>query len=121
MMIPKKYTIKNILGPRPKSIKFQYQNEYKCLECAGTGRIYDPNDPPCIIEGNKLRNRIQCPRCKGNKLGTKAEHYQRFKENKVATAKRQAAWDEDKKMFLSIKNKLTRDEIDFLYKKFRYG
>jgi excinuclease UvrABC ATPase subunit len=44
-------------------------NEEICPKCKGDGKIWDPDDPPDIIEGNKLRNIIQCPECKGKKTG----------------------------------------------------
>ena len=39
--------------------------KWPCPRCDGRGKIYDPDDPPCIIEGDKMRRRIQCPQCHG--------------------------------------------------------
>ena len=44
-----------------------------CIECNGDGWIYDPNDPPCPAEGNKMRSKITCPKCKGSRLASDEE------------------------------------------------
>lgn len=49
------------------------RNRWPCLACQGIGTIYDPNDPPCPVEGNKLRNRIACPKCGGSRCIDKRE------------------------------------------------
>ena len=38
---------------------------WPCPLCDGRKRICDPSDPPCPIEGDKMRNRITCTRCHG--------------------------------------------------------
>lgn len=40
------------------------EREYPCHGCGGKGWYYDPNDSPCPVEGNKLRDRIKCAKCK---------------------------------------------------------
>jgi len=50
------------------------KSDYPCLNCLGEGFVYDPNDPPCPVEGNKLRNVIHCPTCKGTGSTLKAVH-----------------------------------------------
>ncbi len=44
---------------------------YPCLACRGRGWVYDPQDPPCPVEGNKYRNTIPCAACGGSGKGTK--------------------------------------------------
>src|SRR5208282_3042467 len=69
--------------------KYQYltSREWPCLACRGRGWDYDPEDPPCPIEGNRGRNTVPCTACGGSGNGTKAacvkayrEAIQRFKE-----------------------------------------
>ena len=38
---------------------------YPCLTCLGRTWVYDPHDPPCPVEGNKMRNTLQCEACGG--------------------------------------------------------
>lgn len=45
-----------------------------CSHCKSYGWIYDPHDPPDIIEGNKLRNKIDCPKCSGSGVGNEHEN-----------------------------------------------
>ncbi len=65
---------KNIQEFRKHMLRFNFGLFFKknlklfpCVECGGQGRIYDPNDAPDIIEGNKMRNRIKCPICEGER------------------------------------------------------
>lgn len=53
---------------------------YTCRECGGCGWIYDPRDPPCPIEGNKMRDRIKCPFCHGSGATTREEMLQRYEQ-----------------------------------------
>jgi hypothetical protein len=55
-------------------------NKWPCLECKGVGTIYDPNDPPCPVEGNKMRDRIKCPRCGGCRHIPKEEFAKAYRE-----------------------------------------
>ena len=41
------------------------------LPCTGRKNIWDTHDSPDSIEGNKLRNRVKCPKCKGTGEGAK--------------------------------------------------
>jgi hypothetical protein len=60
---------------------FLTQGAFPCLVCQGDGWIYDPNDGgPCSVEGNKMRDKLRCPKCLGKKTSTKAE----FKEYHLA-------------------------------------
>jgi hypothetical protein len=52
---------------------------WPCLGCRGNGTIYDPNDPPCPVDGDKWRNRITCPDCGGNGRGTRAACLQAYR------------------------------------------
>lgn len=38
---------------------------YPCRKCRGSRRMYDPNDPPCPIEGYKMVGRVNCDKCNG--------------------------------------------------------
>jgi hypothetical protein len=70
---------RNLEEYRRYIVRFGSTKEWPCLECRGCGRIYDPDDPPCPIEGNKLRNRIKCPKCKGSGEGSRKEIREAYK------------------------------------------
>lgn len=58
--------------------------DWPCLTCNGKGWAYDPNDPPCPVEGNKMRDRISCKICGGSGIGTRKlcmEAYKKIIEN----------------------------------------
>lgn len=40
-----------------------------CPQCGGSGSLYDPDDPPDVIEGNKFRNVLKCQVCSGKGHG----------------------------------------------------
>ena len=40
-------------------------------DCRGRGWIYDPNEQPCPVEGNKMRSRLKCTDCGGTGCGSK--------------------------------------------------
>lgn len=84
--------------------------EYPCTECRGYGRIYDPDDPPCPIEGNKMRNRIICPKCKGNLQISRGEWLQIYRDAKTKHKESLLKWMEKDRLKKSGLNKLTSEE-----------
>ena len=48
-----------------------FGNPYPCLACQGQGTVYDPEDPPCPVEGSKYRRTIRCAACGGPAKGRK--------------------------------------------------
>lgn len=63
-------------GHSTRVINILAQGDWPCPQCNGLGRDWDPDDPPCPIEGNKMRNRITCPRCNGTRVTTRSEWQQ---------------------------------------------
>lgn len=57
--------IRRTLGESTRVMNILARGEWPCGHCDGRGTIYDPDDPPCIVEGDKMRRRIQCPQCHG--------------------------------------------------------
>ena len=57
--------IRRTLGESTRVMNILVRGEWPCGHCDGRGTIYDPDDPPCIVEGDKMRRRIQCPQCHG--------------------------------------------------------
>lgn len=51
---------------------------YTCYSCTGSGRIYDPDDPPCSYEGNKLRRTFKCQTCNGSGYGNFEKEYRKL-------------------------------------------
>lgn len=86
----------------------------KCLECEGSGRIYDPDDPRDVIEGNKMRRTITCPSCKGLKIGKLSEWKSLWKKEKKALEVRNAKEAKEAARRKRILKKLTKADIDFL-------
>jgi hypothetical protein len=56
-----------------KPEKFEVPTFIPCHnpDCRGRGWIYDPNDQPCPVEGNKMRTRLKCTDCNGSGNGDK--------------------------------------------------
>jgi hypothetical protein len=57
----------------------QPRGKYPCLACRGRGTIYDPEDPPCPIEGNRYRREILCTACGSSGQGTREACRQAYK------------------------------------------
>jgi hypothetical protein len=88
-----------------------FGNPYPCLACRGQGTIYDPEDPPCPVEGNKYRRTIPCAACGRSGKGTKEACRQAYQ--KVVEAHRKAK-DEYDRLVRYRKDalaRLTKDEI----------
>lgn len=87
---------------------------FPCSNCEGAEWIYDPNDPPDIIEGNKGRRTIKCPVCKGTGETSRKEFIERFKKAKA----RQKNLIEKKKAQIratqAALNKLTPEEFQLI-------
>lgn len=107
----------DIIGKKPRLPSRPYP-PYKCLRCRGKGTIYDPNDPPCPIEGYKMVSRIACPNCEGSGEGTKAQHLEKWEKDKEETRKKIEKWAEYKsyieKLNKLLKQELTKEEREFL-------
>ena len=54
--------------------------KWPCLECRGRGWVYDPEDPPCPVEGNRDRRTLKCITCGGTGEGTKAACIKAYRE-----------------------------------------
>jgi hypothetical protein len=87
-----------------------------CTECDGDGLIWDPNDPPCIIEGNKLRNSIKCPLCKGEKYAERFKsNWKHVFDSSVSEHKKRETREKERtKIRKTALKKLTKKEIEVL-------
>lgn len=90
------------------------KHKWPCLACDGYGRIYDPDDPPCPIEGNKMRNKLKCQICSGTGAGTKEEVMQEYKEYIKNFKLQLSKYNELLKHKKSALKKLTQQEIKAL-------
>lgn len=90
-------------------------NRYPCLACRGQGTIYDPNDPPCPVEGNKYRRTIRCTACGGSGKGTKAACRQAYQETLEAYRTERREYDRLARLRRAAIQKLTNDEIRALH------
>ena len=78
--------------------------QYPCLTCHGLGWHYDPNDPPCSVEGNRNRATVICPVCKGTKQGSQKACRQGYR---AAIARYQAQASEYKRLVQARKEALS--------------
>src|SRR4051794_13258178 len=76
------------LGKRPV-------DSFPCLYCRAAGTIYDPDDRPCPVEGNKCRDRIKCPKCVGTGCGEKSECLKAYKEAVTNYKEKLRVWKEE--------------------------
>lgn len=89
-------------------------NLWPCMLCDGRGKVYDPNDPPCPIEGNKMRSRIPCTKCNGTGKGTKKEWAESFRRSRNHARKIREESTRRKRMLRSIKESLTKEQWSFI-------
>jgi hypothetical protein len=87
---------------------------WPCLPCGGDGWVYDPHDPPCPIEGNKLRNRLTCQGCGGSGCGPKRPVVAHYKQAVAKDKAELEQWRLRRKAYLSIR--LTAEQHDALKK-----
>jgi hypothetical protein len=83
---------------------------FPCLECEGRSRIYDPQDEPDPIEGNKLRSRIKCPACKGTGEGSYNEVKAAYEATVAGYRESLAKWEHEESLRRSGLAKLTTQE-----------
>ncbi len=91
-----------------------FGNSYPCLACRGQGTIYDPNDPPCPVEGNKYRRTIRCPECRGSGQGTKEACRKAYQETVETYRKEKDEYLRLVYLRHEAIQKLTEDEIEAL-------
>lgn len=81
-----------------------------CPDCKGRRRIYDPCEEPDPVEGNKLRNRITCPSCKGTGEGSWKEARQAYQKAVAGYRERLAMWEYNEALRQNGLAKLTAGE-----------
>lgn len=86
---------------------------WPCLHCKA-GRIYDPNDPPDIIEGYKLVRRINCPICKGTAKGSKKLFMEMYNKELDDWKEKSANYKAAKKRLSELKKTLTDDDMQLI-------
>ena len=91
-----------------------FGNPYPCLACRGQGTVYDPNDPPCPVEGNKYRRTIRCTACGGSGKGTKAACRQAYQKVVEEDRQEKAEYDRLFRLRREAIQRLTKDEIGAL-------
>ena len=86
-------------------------NPYPCLACRGQGAVYDPEDPPCPVEGNKYRRTIRCTACGGSGKGTREACRQACRKTVEAYRQEKAEYDRLVCLRHEALQRLTKDEI----------
>jgi len=84
--------------------------DWPCQGCDGRGTIYDPNDPPCPIEGNKMRGRVTCTRCGGSGYGERSYWEGSWGRAIALFAKASADHDLTRAVMRQALDKLTAEE-----------
>lgn len=87
-----------------------FGNPYPCLACRGQGTVYDPNGPPCPMQGNKHRRLINCTACGGNGKGTKQACRQAYRKALEAYRQEKAEYDHLVRLCREALRKLTKEE-----------
>jgi len=77
-----------------------------CVHCNSYGWIYDPYDPVDVVEGNKLRSRIDCPKCSGTGVGNEEENNKIYEDYSTEYSKRFRKFSDAMTTFNSIKSKI---------------
>lgn len=83
---------------------------WPCPACFGRGWDYDPNDRPCPIEGNKMRNRITCPECEGAGTGSRIPWVDLWERRRDRFLDVAAAHEAQRAMMCQALAKLTPEE-----------
>ena len=89
-------------------------NRYPCLACRGQGRIDDPADPPCPVEGYKHVRRIDCPPCRGSGKGTQDACRHAYQERVEAYRQEKDEYDRLVRLRKAALARLTKEEIQAL-------
>lgn len=87
------------------------QTNFPCVACRAYGWVYDPNDPPDPIEGNKLRNRLKCPGCKGTKYGERKDSFREYNLSVRKWKQELEAHREVVRRFVALCEKLTDEDV----------
>ena len=91
-----------------------FGNRYPCLACRGQGRIDDPADPPCPVEGYKHVRRIDCPACRGSGKGTQEACHQAYRKSVEAYRQEKDEYDRLVRLRREALQRLTKEEIQAL-------
>ena len=89
----------------------QPPGKYPCLACRGRGTVYDPEDPPCPVEGNRGRRTVACTACGGSGEGTREACRQACRKTVEAYRQEKAEYDRLVCLRHEAIQRLTKDEI----------
>jgi hypothetical protein len=92
----------------------QSLNPYPCPECNGSQLIYDPTDPPDVIEGNKMRRVIDCPKCTKSNDSWQFKKYweDQYIQSYKYHLEEMDEWRERAFLFEELIRNMTSDEIN---------
>lgn len=93
-----------------------FRKGWPCPDCSGKGWIYDPNDPPCPIEGNKCRDRLKCIHCKATGYDDNNREYweQAYLKELKDKKEREKQDKKDLRKVISILKRIPSHSLDFL-------
>ena len=85
-----------------------------CFHCDGSGRVWHPDSYRDSYEGNKMRESIKCPACKGTKVGRLYEWKQEWRKEKKEYEARKKREIKEQTRRRRILQKLTKADREFL-------
>ena len=89
-------------------------DKWPCLACSGRGWNYDPQDPPCPVEGNRDRRTVPCAACGGSGQGTKEACRKAYQEAIARFRQEAKEYEGFVKARRQALKKLTAEEVQAL-------
>jgi len=94
--------------------KMNSQHELICSKCSGSGRVYDPRSPKCVIEGSKMRDRIDCPLCEGSGIGIREMYKSFYIEIMDEYKAKLEKYTREIALYKSVVKKLSKEEKEYV-------
>lgn len=76
--------------------------KYPCFYCYGSGRIIAPGEEPDVIEGHKLSDSIDCPKCEGTAESTEKVYLKVYGKEFDKYQKTLIAWNSLRNIWLNL-------------------
>lgn len=87
-----------------------------CIDCYGAGQIKDINDRD-VVEGLKFARKITCSTCNGDKVCNIDVIFEKYEKEVLSPyIKNMEKYYNDLKMYKKIKEKLSKEEFEWLLK-----
>lgn len=84
--------VRGVAGPSQKVTELLAAGKAPCINCGTSGRVIAPYEQPCPVEGYKMADRTDCPRCAGQGWQPLGVWRAAYKEEKTAHRAKLDAW-----------------------------